>query len=125
MSRTFSSEKNSGLIGKEQLLRWKRKAIRAGVWFRALPRIDRVLVDLAIKVARCIRSASLARSLFSVAKKLDGLLESRFARAVREVGFPLACKLSLLAREWGNRNAWMWAGDEGFAKYLAVMKLNG
>ena len=25
--------------------------MRAGVWYRALPRIDRVLVDLTIKVA--------------------------------------------------------------------------
>lgn len=115
----------SSFIGREQLLRLKRKAMRAGVWFRALPRIDRVLVDLTIKVAQSIRSASLAGSLLSVARKLEGLLESRFARAVRNIGFPLACKLSVLARSWGNVGASAWARDEGFAKYLAVMKLNG
>jgi hypothetical protein len=115
----------SGLIGKEQLLGLKRKAMRAGVWFRALPRIDRVLVDLTIKVAQRIRSASLASCILSVTRKLEGLLESRFARAVREIGFPLSCRLSLLAQEWGNRTASAWAGDEDFARYLAVMKLNG
>jgi hypothetical protein len=123
--RTLCCDGASKFIGKGQLLKLKLKAIRAGVWFRALPRIDRVLVDLTIKVAQSIRSPFLASSILSVARKLEGLLESKFARAIREVGFPLACKLSILARGWGNRNAWAWAGDETFARYLAVMKLNG
>ena len=76
-------------------------------------------------MAQSVHSASLASSLLSVADKLEGLLESRFARAVREIGFPLACKLSVLARKWGNKAAWAWAGDEDFARYLAVMRLNG
>lgn len=112
-------------MGREQLLKLKLKAMRAGVWFRALPRIDRVLVDLTIKVAQCIRSPSLASSILSVARKVEDLLESRFARAVREIGFSLTCRLSLLAQKWGNKAARSWAGDEGFARYLAVMKLNG
>ncbi len=123
--RTLCCDEASKFIGKEQLLKLKLKAMRAGVWFRALPRIDRVLVDLTIKVAQSIRSPSLASSILSVARKLEGLLETKFARAIREVGFPLACKLSMLARKWGNWKAWAWAGDEGFAMYLAVMRLNG
>jgi hypothetical protein len=123
--KPLSSNGASKFIGKEQLLKLRRKAIRAGVWFRVLPRIDRVLVDLTIRVARRIRSASLVRSLLSVARKLEGLLESRFAHAVREIGFSLSCRLSLLAQKWGNKSARAWAGDEDFARYLAVMKLNG
>ena len=119
--RTLCYDGASKFIGKGQLLRLKLKAVRAGVWFRALPRIDRVLVDLTIKVAQSIRSPFLASSILLVARKLEGLLESKFARAIREV----ACKLSMLAKEWGNRNAWAWTGDEAFARYLAVMNLNG
>ena len=107
------------------MLKLKLRAMRAGVWFRALPRIDRVLVDLTIRVAQCIRSPSLASSILSVARKVEDLLESRFARAVREIGFSLTCKVSLLAQKWGNKAAKEWAGDEGFARYLAVMRLNG
>jgi hypothetical protein len=44
---------------------------------------------------------------------------------VREFGFPLASKLSLLAQKWGNRDAVAWVGDVDFARYLAVMKLDG
>jgi len=56
---------------------------------------------------------------------LEGLLESKIARAMREIGFPLACKLSLFAQKWGNIDARDWAKDMGFVRYLAVMKLNG
>ena len=112
-------------LEKGQLIKLKRRAVRAGVWFRALPRIDRVLVDLTIKVARSIRSVSLAENILSVARKLEGLLEGRVSRAIREVGFPLACKLGMLAQRLGHRGAWAWGSDEGFAQYLAVMKLNG
>jgi hypothetical protein len=115
----------SEFMGKEQLLKLKLRAMRAGVWFRALPRIDRVLVDLTIKVAQYIRSPLLASSILSVARKVEGLLESRFARAVREIGFSLTCKVSLLAQKWGYKAARSWAGDVDFARYLAVMRLNG
>ena len=101
------------------------KAMRAGVWFRALPRIDRVLIDLTISVANSVHSASLAKCILSVTRKLEGLLESKLARAMREIGFPLACKLSLFAQKWGNRNAQEWTKDTDFVRYLAVMKLNG
>jgi len=116
---------NSNFIDKTQLIKLKMKAMRAGVWFRALRRIDRVLIDLTIKVARCVRSSILANSILSITRKLEGLLESRFVRAMREIGFSLAHKLSLFAQKWGNKAAKEWANDFGFVRYLAVMKLNG
>jgi len=108
-----------------QLTKLKLKAMRAGVWFRALTRIDRVLVDLTMKVAPRVRSPSLARSILSIAAKLEDLLEGRLARVMREFGFPLASKLSVLARKWGNKDAGAWVNDVGFARYLSVMKLDG
>ena len=114
-----------GFLDRSQLVKFRSRAMRAGVWYRSLPRIDRVLVDLTINVAKGVRSVSLARGLWSVLRKLEGVLESRVSRAVREVGFPLARKLSAVARGWGNVGAWAWASDGCFAKYLAVMRLNG
>jgi hypothetical protein len=116
---------NSNFIDKTQLIKLKMKAMRAGVWFRALRRIDRVLIDLTIKVVDNIRSITLAKSILSITRKLEALLESRFVRAIREIGFSLAHKLSLLAQKWGNKAAKEWANDSGFVRYLAVMKLNG
>ena len=95
------------------------------MWFRTLPRIDRALFDLTIKViSGSIRSATLAKSIISIVGKLGSLLESKLARAIREIGFPLACKLSLLAQKWGNQDAQEWVKDTEFARYLAIMKYN-
>jgi len=118
-NRTFN------FLDKATLVKLKLKAMRAGVWYRALPRIDRVLVDLTIKVAETIRSPHLARSILSIAGKLEGLLESKLQRAVREIGLPIAHKLSLFSQKWGNEAAEKWASDYGFARYWAAMKLNG
>ena len=114
-----------GFLDRSLLVKFRSRAMRAGVWYRSLPRIDRVLVDLTINVAKGVRSVSLARGLWSVLRKLEGVLESRVSRAVREVGFPLARKLSALAQGLGNVGAWAWAFDASFARYLAVMRLNG
>ena len=124
MSTIALQNSTFSFLDKTQLIKLKLKAMRAGVWFRALPRIDRVLFDLTIKVVRCIHSSSLAKIILSITGKLEALLESKLARAIRDIGFPLACKLSLLAQKWGNRGAQEWAKDTGFARYLAVMKLN-
>jgi hypothetical protein len=125
VSTTALQNSTFSFLDKTQLIKLKLKAMRAGVWFRALPRIDRVLFDLTIKVARCVRSSILAKSILSITGKLEALLESKLARAIRDIGFPLACKLSLLAQKWGNEGAQEWAKDAGFAQYLAIMKLNG
>jgi hypothetical protein len=114
----------SGFLGKAQLLKLKLKAMRAGVWFRALPRIDRVLVDLTIRVAGTVRSFILAKNILSVVRKLEDVMENRLLRAVREVGFPVARRLASLAQEWGNGAARDWGSDGGFARYWAAMSLN-
>lgn len=112
------------MLRKERLLKLKLKAIRCGVWFRALSRIDRALVDLTIKVAGRVRSFTLAKILFSVVKKLEEAFESKVLRVLREVGLPLARKLSLFAQNWGNSFAKNWASDPSFARFLAIMHLN-
>jgi len=125
--RVYKTEQKdrSNFLDKEMLVKLKLRAMRAGVWFHGLPRIDRVLVDLTIKVADCVRSPHLARCLLAVAGKLEELLESKLGRAVREFGLSIASKLSVLAQSWGNKTAFGWASDKSFARYWAVMKLNG
>ena len=112
------------LVTRMQLVKMKLRAIRAGMWFRVLPRIDRALIDLTIKVADNIRSKTLTKSIVSVVKKLEDLFESKFIRTMRDTGLSLTSKLSLIAQKWGNKTAETWNGDLQFARYLTVMKLN-
>lgn len=124
MSETSLQDNASSFFDKAQLIKLRLKAMRAGVWFRALPRIDRVLVDLAIKVVSNVRSITLAKSVLAIIRKLEGLLESSLLRAWREVGLPLAQKLSSVAQKWGNASAKSWVIDSSFAIFLSVMYIN-
>jgi hypothetical protein len=124
MPETVSQKNTSIFLNKKQLIKLRLKAIRAGVWFRALPRIDRVLVDLTIKVASTVRSVILAKSILTIIRKLEELLESRLLRILRKVGAPLAQKLSLVAQRWGNMSAKNWPSDKSFVNYLAVIHIN-
>jgi hypothetical protein len=124
MPEIVMQDNASSLLNKAQLIKLRLKAMRAGVWFRALPRIDRVLVDLTIRVASNVRSVTLAKSILAVTRKLEGFLESSLLRAFREVGFPLAQKLSVVAQKWGNNSAEKWASDLSFMNFLAVMHIN-
>ena len=120
-----SQKITSNFIDKAQLVKLKLKAMRAGVWFKALRRIDRVLIDLTIKVVRyTVRSVALVKSIRAVMGKLEGLLESGLSRVIREVGFPLAQKVSSLAQKWGNTSANEWSSDSSFVNFLAVMHIN-
>jgi hypothetical protein len=114
----------SSPLNRTQLIKLRKKAMRAGVWFRALPRIDRVLVDLTIKVTESIRSAFLAKSIFAVVGKLEGLLESSVLKSLRLIGRPLAEKISLIAQKLGNTSAKKWASDSSFAFFLTIMLTN-
>lgn len=99
-------------LNKTQLIKLRLKAMRAGVWFRILPTSN-------------IRNITLAKNILAIIRKLEGLLKSGLLRALREVGLPLAQKLSLFAQKWGNSSAKSWAFDPTFANFLTVMHLNG
>ena len=83
----------------------KTKAMRSGAWFKALQRIDRVLFDLTIRVVDNIRSAKLAKSILVLTRKLEDAMKSSFSIRLREIGLPLAQKISFTAQKLGNISA--------------------
>jgi hypothetical protein len=114
----------SSPLNTTQLKKLRVKAIRAGVWFKALPRIDRVLIDLTIKVTESIRSSSLARSIATVVGKLEELTENTTQQEFKRFGLPLARQISELAQKLGYAAAKAWATDVTFATFLGLMQTN-
>jgi len=112
------------MFGKKDLVQLKLRAMRRGVWFRALSRIDRVLLELTVSVVPRVRSFKLAKMLSTIVERLEDALEGRVLHVFRRFGFQLARRISLLAQKWGNRSAQVWAYDMSFARFLAIMRLN-
>ena len=81
-------------------------------------------MELTMRVVKRIRSFFLARVVTSIVEKLLDAMESRVTRLMREVGQPLAQKLSGIAQKWGNNSAASWIADPGFRQYLTVMYMN-
>lgn len=98
----------------------KKLALRRGVWFRLLNRVERGIIDLTVRYVECIKSGVLAKVVTAIMEKLQSAMESVVDRLVRTVGLPLAQKISDIAVSWGNRLASMWANDRAFARFLVV-----
>jgi hypothetical protein len=109
-------------IGK--LVAAKKLALRHRVWFRALNRVERGVLDLTTRYVESIKSTKLAKVVTAILEKLKHATESIVDRLVRTVGFSLAQKVSAVAVGLGNRSATRWAVDAEFARYLAVTNLN-
>ena len=110
--------------GKNALAKIRAKAMRRGVWFRVLTRAERAQIELTLRIVKNIRSLFLAKVVTSIVEKLLNAMESRVSRLMREVGKPLARKLSEIAQEWGNKSVNSWPQDSDFVQYLAIMHLN-
>ena len=124
MSKGMSNNSAFCFFDKKQLANLKTKAMRSGLWFKALQRMDRVLFDLTISVVETIRSAKLAKCIAALISKLECRLKSRFSNRLSEIGLPLAKKLSSTAQKLGNISADGWVFDSALAVFLAVMYVN-
>ena len=123
MSKTAPNCDVFRFLTKKQLMNLKTKAMRSGVWFKVLQRIDRVLFDLTMRVVNEIRSAKLAESLLMLTRKLEDAMKSRFLNRLENIGSPLAQKISFTAQKLGNISASGWASDYSFKIFLAVMQV--
>lgn len=110
-------------IRLDELAKVRLLAIRRHVFFRVLNRVERGMVYLASKVTKSVRSRVLADALRSIMEKLLDAMESKVEQQMRQVGVPLAKKISRIAQGWGNRNAQKWIEDPGFIQYLTIMTM--
>lgn len=121
---TLMTDKARIPLTRGKLAKIRAKAIRRGVWFKVLSGAERAYIWLAVRVVERVRSLLLAKVLTSILRKLLFAMESRVVRTIREVGRPLAKKLSRIAQKWGNKPAVQWADDLGFIQHLAVTYVN-
>lgn len=112
------------LFNRRDLTNLRVRAIRRGMWFKALNRMERGLIDSVIKVVDNVRSKLLAKVLNSIVTKLMAVLECKLHQMMREVGQPLAQRISRLAQSWGNRAAYSWGHSKKFIQFLTILTIN-
>ncbi len=100
-------------LTRETIAGLRLRALRRRVWYRALDRIERGLVDLTIRWVDRVRSGRLTETLLRILGKLARAMEHGMGR-VLSVGRELALRASVLAVSWGNSQAYAWRFDEGF-----------
>ena len=99
----------------------KKSALRRGVWFRTLSRLERGVIDLTVRYVDSIKSTKLAQVVTAIIGKLQHAMESSLDSLVRTIGLPLAQKISNIAVSWGNHLAALWAEDRAFARFLIII----
>jgi len=112
------------LLTSSGLMAMKRRALRRGLWFKVLDRVERSIVDLTISCVDRVRSPRLAGMLVKVWAKLVDAMKSRMVGLMQTIGRALAKKIAELAVSWGNREAHRWANEPAFIQYLVVKEIN-
>ena len=110
------------MFSRSELIALRRKAVRRGIWFRVLTRIERATIDLTIRCVETIRSVTLTRIVAEIAEKIEYAATGFLFRA-EVVGRELAERAVKLALSWGNRDASKWKDDIGFIRYLGAVNL--
>jgi len=102
----------------------RSKAVRSGLWYEALSRAERAILDLTIKCVEKVRSPILTKAITRILGKIMKTLEKSFLEKAQEIGSDLAQRLSKVAEKWGNKNAPNWKNDKKFINFLGATALN-
>ena len=112
------------LTTKQDLVKIRSRALRTKVWFKALSRVERAIVDLTIKCVEKIRSNILSDTISTIIDKILQFLEEDFMARAETLGSKIAACLCSLGKKWGNRTCSAWENDNCFIKFLGVNTLN-
>ena len=109
---------------RDFLLRVKRKALRRGVWFRALDGLDRSFINLTCTLLNKIDSITMVRGIMDIVLKLREAMKGEFQRLTETFGVQRAWKAVAYALRWGNKDASFWRDDPGFHMFHAMIEFN-
>src|SRR2546428_4989469 len=115
----FPSGKIEGPITRGVLVALKTRGLRRRLWYSALSRLERGLVDLTIRWVDKVRSGRMTETLMRILVKLAQALEHGMGRVLGRGG-ELATRASELAVGWGNKAAFHWRFEQGFRRALSL-----
>jgi len=98
--------------------------MRTRVWFRALSKVERAIVNLTIKCVDKIRSMMLAGTISAIVAKILQCLEESFTTRADKVGHEIVERLCSIGEGWATKTFYAWKRDKAFIRFLGVNALN-
>ena len=102
----------------------RRKSLRRGIWFKALSKIERGLIDLTLRCVQRVRSPILINVLQTILLKLSQAVHHFFTWRLEQIGRPIAKNLSEVAVSWGVKRAENWPFDNTYLQCLGLNYLS-
>ena len=109
---------NNGNGIKQLLLHQMIRAKRAGTWFR-LPRQQRGMFELAMRLEVKLQSHDLLKALVAVLRSLRERCDGRFSALMKATR--IAWAFSEAAVRTGNEAAKGWRSDLSYIRFLAIL----
>jgi hypothetical protein len=109
------------MFKKAFLSEMRLRAMRKGVWYRALDRLERGILTLASRVVDEVHDVVLGVVLVKIVAKIRDATASRFVRHVETFGVLRAREIIAQVRVFKGLG---WLDDGGFARYLAFLDFN-
>lgn len=94
------------------------------IWFRALSKVERAIIDLTIKCVEKVQSTMLAVTISTIVDKILQSLEEDFMTKAERVGHEIAERFFSIGESWGNKACSTWKCDKCFIRFLGVNALN-
>jgi hypothetical protein len=107
------------IFSQDYLRNARSTALRKRVWFRALDRVERSIVDLTIVFVEKVQSQVLAKELVRILAKLKDDSKSVFIKHVEGYGYRKLRLVVEQAKGFGSL-AQGWLMDLGYAEWFAV-----
>jgi hypothetical protein len=114
----------SSLTTRQDLAKIKSRAIRTRIWYKALSRIERGILDLTIRCVDEVRSNTLSRTITTIIGKILQCYEERFLAKAETAGRKIAQTICDTAARWGNPSCSSWKRDKHFLIFLGINALN-
>ena len=102
----------------------RAKALRKRVWYKALDKLERGIMNLTISIVDRVKSDTLAKELVKIIVKIRDASKSAFIRQVECYGVNKVQDIVAQANRFGSRVADEWLRDVGFAWLLTLNMLH-
>jgi hypothetical protein len=101
----------------------RRKALRKGIWYKALSRAERGIISLTSRLVDKIQSLDLAKSVVKILAKLRDAAKHPFTRHMENHGVSQAHRNIEHAINFGSKEAYNWMTSQ-YIRYLAFIDYN-